>query len=687
MQSKVIDRTSLVAKWALPAFCVAKVLIYLGETRDHLASFSGYPANGAFQLFNPLRRILAGQVAGADFQFFHGIGVPFFHFPLFVALGADFKASEEARYLLAPLCFVLSTFFFFRVQADRWLNAILLATLSWIALDLNCLEKEEGLFSPGNSLLSVRSFMPVVIAACIALRPKFRSQTLYFMLIGALVAVSLLLGTEAGMGIAVAMIVGHLMIFGPPKTAHQWLNVSTVVGSAAFTLTAFLLLFTHGSIHSILSILHFNFVDVPRDQFWYFGVPPNRFLAHGTDFLNELQLILQVTLGAGLAAICFALIRKEIKSDTGHAHKLLGAFILLLAGSLSLVSYLGMTNPHYLEAHYRALAFAILTLGYRYLRTADRESVYFKPSLKAAFFLSALLCGVVAIAEPIALNALPKGFEDHKAYSHYGRFGLSSSWTQYVLVMHSGLQGKTCRDSGKNLLWSTYSSFFEDGLGCFHPDTDYIIHALGPEGRARYLASFIQSKTEYVQTMRRDFFPYEDWLMFTTWDFYEEVLKNYHVISQTPHSLLWKRLAAGESPDVKMGESVDVSHDGLKIQLDHEMIERAHPDLGVLTLKYAIANPWEKLPVVGMIPRFLLTCEGSANAYAASLNPHVKEMSIPVFFKNGKKPDIEVIVRSLLPGVQIRLEKVSMRPVWIRHESMTQALLASPPLKYTRMAP
>src|SRR4051812_1625597 len=63
--------------------------------------FSGPPVDGPFQLFNALRRIATGRRGGTDFQFFHGIGVPYLHYPLFWMAGSDLFASELARQLIA----------------------------------------------------------------------------------------------------------------------------------------------------------------------------------------------------------------------------------------------------------------------------------------------------------------------------------------------------------------------------------------------------------------------------------------------------------------------------------------------------------------------------------------------------------------------------------------------------------
>jgi len=38
--------------------------------------------------------LAAGQIAGQDFQFFHGLGVPFLHYPLFALLGKTFYSAE-----------------------------------------------------------------------------------------------------------------------------------------------------------------------------------------------------------------------------------------------------------------------------------------------------------------------------------------------------------------------------------------------------------------------------------------------------------------------------------------------------------------------------------------------------------------------------------------------------------------
>jgi hypothetical protein len=656
-------------------FPIARLALYLTENYSHFQAFDGYPANGAFQLFNPIRRILAGQAAGKDFQFFHGIGVPYLHFPFFYLFGADFKASEEARYFVAPLCFVASTWIFFKSQIDRTIDALILASVGWIVIALGELEKEAGLFTPGNSLLSVRSFLPVIIAGLMAYRSRFRSQRVYFFALGILAAMAVLMGTESGSAAVVALFLAHLATVHDFKAGKKKLaDIATALGAGIGSLFAALLVISKGSFASALSILHFNFVEVPKDQFWYFGVPPNRFLHEKTVFLEELGPFLILIAGLAGAFFCFRWIRKRYSADSVLANRVLSIFFLLLTGLASLVSYLGMTNATYLEVPYRAISFSVLAMGYSFVQLNEAKIKMFWHRSKLAILSLAVIGGVIAILEPIMLEAKTPAILVNEVHSHYGRYGLNESWSNYTKTMMAVLGDQRCDPSGKVLLWSTYSSFLEDSLGCFHPDADYIIHALGQARRDQYLEKLKSLKPEFVQTMRRDFFPYEDWLMFSTWPVYEQIFTNYRVVAKTAHSLVWKKLPESESPDVIIQERHEVPAHGNRVELPASL-NLTDSDLIILELGYEIHNPWRKLPVVGLLPRFLLYSKNSANAYPASLNPHTQTMMIPIFLKPGITPELEARVVGLMPGVQIELTHASVRLGKVKKASPTRQIL------------
>src|SRR3954451_19588802 len=75
------------------------------ETALH---FVGPAIDGPFQLYNALRRIAVGERGGVDFQFFHGLGIPFLHYVPFRLLGGTFVASEVSRELVSAMLYPIT---------------------------------------------------------------------------------------------------------------------------------------------------------------------------------------------------------------------------------------------------------------------------------------------------------------------------------------------------------------------------------------------------------------------------------------------------------------------------------------------------------------------------------------------------------------------------------------------------
>ena len=90
-------------------------------------------------------------------------------------------------------------------------------------------------------------------------------------------------------------------------------------------------------------------------------------------------------------------------------------------------------------------------------------------------------------------------------------------------------------------LWSTYAGLIESKNNLMHPSFDYIIHAIGPENRASYLARFVSDKPRLVQTVLPSYNAHEIFIEQTSWDFYRELLQNYRVTGATPWSVYWVR--------------------------------------------------------------------------------------------------------------------------------------------------
>jgi hypothetical protein len=309
--------------------------------------FEGYAADGAFQLLNPLRRLMDGQVLGQDFNFFHGVGVPLLHLPFYLLFGQGLFGEELTRWLVSPALFSLSAFCFFYVLRRKFTFAL---GMSMVVTALAMLII-PFLVLPLTSILGVRSVAPVFLLALVLnqvrlsrpivkdARSKFiKSWTWYELSAGVLLAVSLLCGTEFGMAAILAFIIAHLAYAVRPKETFKirLLSLSRVGASFAVSLFGILSAITLG--HPF-EPLKYALIDIPTDQFWYFGVPPNDYIHFNNAIVTimtdwRILIMWGIALVAGLFAWRVHRLRKY-RVETQ-------AFIFgLLAGVFAMVSMLG----------------------------------------------------------------------------------------------------------------------------------------------------------------------------------------------------------------------------------------------------------------------------------------------------------------------------------------------------------
>jgi len=121
-------------------------------------AMDSYAANGTFQLYNPLRRLLGGEVLARDFPFFHGVGV--LHFPLFYIMGHNLFAVEVAKLLVSPILFLVSSFFLFWAYF-RNVKKSIFATSIFTIISIDAIDAIWA----GNSLLGLRTTFPFIAAA------------------------------------------------------------------------------------------------------------------------------------------------------------------------------------------------------------------------------------------------------------------------------------------------------------------------------------------------------------------------------------------------------------------------------------------------------------------------------------------------------------------------------------------
>src|SRR5205823_41111 len=169
-----------------------------------------------------------------------------------------------------------------------------------------------------------------------------------------------------------------------------------------------------------------------------------------------------------------------------------------------------------------------------------------------------------------------------------------------------------------------YAGLLEARNGIFHPTVDYIIHALGPEARAKYVADFKRLRPELVQTVSPGYTQYEAWIESTSWDFYAELLRNYDLIAGTPWSYFWQRRASPQpAPDPAWSTVILPGYDGIQLPAVPTFPGSSKYVLYQVEIDYQVHNPLHVLPIVGASPRYLVRALRAVQRDPVSLNPYV----------------------------------------------------------------
>jgi hypothetical protein len=652
-------------------FAVALFVIEY-ETAMH---FSGVAIDGPFQLLNALRRIQGGYRPGVDFQFFHGFGIPYLHYPLYRLFGGGLRGSELARQgisaVLCPLVFLI----FFRVFLGDWRRALCLAAGALAACFL--LRLLSILFAL-NGMLGVRSALPTLFPVVLYLAPTRRWRTIAG---GLALGIALFISTEQGMAVTAAYVaVSVILLLRRGEWRGRLTEMVATVGLAMTTLVVCLLVI--GGVGGMRGALSYNFRLVPMDQYWFFGAPPNLFI---TSWHMVAQIAVKVPLVSGciVLAIMFAaiyLVRMWRASSETEMGRHFALAVLPVYGAVSCASMLGSFATTYAGPCWRAV---LILLGLEAVRLAERSTTPIVarqwlgvPRLVGGAVVALCVWTLVRIPlVPRALTtSLPHVIVDHVA----GRqpFGISGIWpatlpiAQRTIDQHRGPRGEL------PTLWSTYAGWIEARNGIYHPSFDYIIHALGPANRRAYVSTFHTVAPRLVQTVLPTYTPYEEWLEDNDWPFYDELLRWYTITSQTPWSLFWERRATPAAEPRLLGE-MDVPPGTTALPLPPLPADSsAGTALLEIDVQYEIHNPLRRLPIIGTSPRYLIGIEGALNHNPVSLDPFVGATRFPVFVRAGQAPVLHFETFSLLPraGWVPKRVRVFVRPIDERNRPWLESL-------------
>jgi hypothetical protein len=648
-------RAERIAVRAAQVFLFSWVLFYLLNGLKAAFWFDGYPVNGPFQLYDPLRRLAAGQQAGSDFQFFHGIGLPFLHYPLFRLFGGDsLQASELSRQFTSYLLFIGTLAAFvcatFRRSAARW---IAFAT-GVLAIEAAFHRAAE----PGHSFVSGRSALPIFAFAVLQLRV---SNVVKALLTGLCIACAFLFGTEHGISLTLALVAVACIsvvqgLFSAAlglQTILENVKFLVVAGFTAAVGTAALFVAFCGT-GGALKAIHYNLVELPGDQFWFFSSPPMPYLKDVRQLVLDHHVVLcflpTYVILAGLVSLLALVWKKPLR--LGRDWQALAAVMLTYA-ALTAIPLIGILSRHYVFPQMRITLLVVLLL------LANTKFAARLPLWTGLAFSALLtgLCGVVGLGlvyqSAAAASALSSHLRAPAVYSKY----LDSHWNSYMAQMTNAINSNRKRDH--LTLWSEYAALLDAHYGTFQPGEDYIIHAVGPDRWRHYLDTFRKTDPEFVTTMTSQF-SFAEWLQDERWEFYEDLLNNYRPVAQIEHATLWQRQAGAWVNPARNFQALPLDTNAQTVTMP---MARTADEIVVVRIHYAIANAWRKLPLIGTTPRYLVEVQGTPRDMAISLPPYLTEFQFPVKVPVGTTVTLHFKTDSFLPGTSLHADEVGVKPL------------------------
>lgn len=620
-----------------------------------VASIGTSPINGTFQLYNPLERMARGEPLGGDLVFFHGFGTLLAHFPLFALLGGDLAACVVSKRAVSVVAYLAVILVCARAWRIPW-QAASIAFLALLGVDWLRPAHSIPMMLPGNSLLGMRSALAAAalpLALLLARRfPALAGPHAFHALIGSLIGGAMFISTEQGFAVLAATLgVLALFPFQKDQTIARRLTLLATLGLSALATCGALLAIVTGR-HAI-DAARYLFVEVPSQQFWYFGGPPNGIPDSLAAVMVQRALLPCL---AGTLILLAAEWRWITRLDRGVAGRAVSitVLVLLVYGLVAQAAQLSALSPYHLVL-FRNAALVGLVWGLRIApclasRWPGLGSLFRAPGHPAWWFAPVV---ILAMMGPKALAEISAGRPPAGAVRH-GGLPLSPEYAAEVEVWH-----KVGHEGAKAA--STYSSLIEDITGTRHGGPDYIIHGLGSR-REAWLRNVRSFDPDFFLTLNPAWTPYEEWVQLRHWDLYQDLIAGYEPVATSPYHVFWKksRTAATDDP-------LDL---GLT-RRDDAWLSNPNPGppaIFTARVRYRIDNPLGRIPVFGKVTRFLVdrAAIGSDGTtlhpgFAASLPPGESVWEFPIFLATGERASLRGRMTMNWPRAAIAWEGMELQ--------------------------
>lgn len=493
----------------------------------HYANFA--PINGTFQNFNPIRRLLDGQIPYAEFQDYLGLG--------HLYLGALFTSLFGGSYRVSLIAFSFLTYFSYALismvigMSVFKKKEIALAASNFV---LTYRIIKEALYV-GNSARYVRGMiLPIV---CLLLLLAYycykkiseknswmtkHKEILLYVGMGLIGGFAFAWSNDYGISCWVCMIVmaGWIALARERKFFRMLKNVAIELLASIIGLIVTVEIVTFGNLPNWL-VATFG---TGGYQSWYYITYGKSYYIYDID--RSKAILLQ-------AAICIAymLILFVKKASLNALYRYgIPAFCNMVC-FCAVNEYKLLSGGEAREVALSTLTFTVLYEIVVCVLWLDKYTKY-KVIEKVLILCTCGLAGAWLVANIPDEIEFYNGEKDGVYIEELG--GNLTFLGEDILKTEEFLDGKK--------FFATYASAQEVVCDTYQPSgIDYIIHVLGDSQREKYLKMLQNEEFSYVATMKEAESDWECWIQRANWFFYRELLENWHPVYANSYEMYWEK--------------------------------------------------------------------------------------------------------------------------------------------------
>ena len=510
--------------------------------------------NGDFQSYNVFRRILDGQIPYVDFANYIGMAPIFINLPLLFFSNTFASSLFITNFTSCIVFFIVVFVIFYLITKNLYLSLGVSAFLPKIISSqiLTVLlgpkygyiltQRFTDLFTPSNSMRSIRSFSPILLVILAILSIiiykkithkevtliKLLNSSRALFIIGLVQGLFIVWSNDFGFATIAAAIVTFVALdifYYKNRFKKCILKLFCFIAGAFIGLVVITSVITMGHPFSWVKAI----LDTAQYQHFYFssGGPILPYIFSNTVLLAYTSLFCII-----LFFNLYLLIQKKITDS--HIYLVFIGLSILAATYIYILGGSGYNLREPLEVYLILYVTAYFAYFIFYLLR------------KYTHILNFILIGLLCVfASYVAMKAIT--FTPTITGQYSEELGGTTTYTKAIFEAKDYV--------GDEEIFSLYSTGLEVALGQYQPTGyDYIIHALGEDVQAEYVATFLEGNYQYVQTPT---YAMGAWLANLNWYFYRELLSNYTKDFETEYSWIWTKSDV-EEIDAKVEYDVNI---------------------------------------------------------------------------------------------------------------------------------